>query len=102
MWPNSQNIDTSDQELSPQEFKKDEGVKLADSYAKTHSSIQILKTQLEEIREKVIAYSRQHKASVIQGSGISVSISRSERTVHPSKGDPQRDRLERVLKKLRK
>jgi hypothetical protein len=88
--------------LSSQEFKKDEGVKLADSYAKTHSSIQILKTQLEEIREKLIAYSHQHKSSVIQGSGISVSISRSERTVLPSRGDPQHDRLEKILKKMRK
>jgi putative RecB family exonuclease len=98
LWSHPLSVQT----LPPSKFKKDEGVKLANSYAGTHRSIQELKAKLDEIRETVIAYSRQHNASVIQGSGITVSISRSERTAFPPKDDPQRDRLESFLKKIHK
>jgi hypothetical protein len=77
-------------------------VKLANSYADTHRYIQELTAKLGEIRDNVIAYSHQHNANVIQGSDIALIINRSQRTAFPSKGDPERDRLERFLKKLRK
>jgi len=88
------------QSLPAPKFEKDEGVKLANSYVETHRTIQELEARLEEIRQQLLAYSAQHHATVIQGSEMSVSIKQGERTAFPPKGDPQRDRLERTLKKL--
>jgi len=90
------------QSLPAPKFKKDEGVKLANSYVETHRAIDELTAKLEEIRLQLFAYSAQHNAAIIQGSEKSISIKQGERTAFPPKGDPQRDRLERTLKKLHK
>jgi putative RecB family exonuclease len=90
------------QSLPAPKFKKDEGVKLANSYVETHRTIQELSAKLDEIRQQLVAYSAQHNATVIQGSERSVSIKQGERTAFLAKGDLQRDRLERTLKRIRK
>ena len=88
--------------LPAAEFKTENGVKLADSYAGTKLEIQRLEDLLENLREQIIAFAKQQDVSVLQGSGVRVSVSTRDRAVFPEKNDPERPQLEMFVREAGK
>ncbi len=78
-------------------FKADDGVRLADEYESVKSQINLLEARLAELRERIIAFTRHHDISVLQGTQAQVSVHRSERLDFPRQDDPDRPELENLL-----
>jgi len=88
------------QALSPAQFAADEGVKLANRLAATKRQLDELNRQWDELRELIAEFCRQQKVRVVAGSGVRVSVKEVEQLKLPGKNDPEREGLERLLKKL--
>ncbi|MCL4523584.1 MAG: PD-(D/E)XK nuclease family protein, partial [Acidobacteria bacterium] len=88
--------------LPPAQFKADDGVRLADEFARVKHERDALDRRLEQLKEQVIAFARQQNLQVIQGSGQQLSVRHSEWEKFPGKHDELRAALETVLKKAGK
>lgn len=84
--------------LSPAQFKAEDGVRLADEYAKTKHKLDALQLELDQLKEKVIAFARQRNLQIIQGSGEQLSVRTSEWEKFPAKREAERAALEALLK----
>ncbi|MBI3664605.1 MAG: PD-(D/E)XK nuclease family protein [Acidobacteria bacterium] len=88
--------------LPPAQFKADDGVRLADEYAKTKYELHTLELRLEQLKEQVIAFAQQRNLRVIQGSGAQIYVRLGEAEKFPGKREELRAALENVLKKAGK
>jgi len=86
--------------LPAAQFAADEGVRLANDYAKSKFEIERLEARLRELRGLVIEFSRQTRASVLIGNGVRVKVNFEEKTKFPPKDDPQRAMLEDLIRRL--
>jgi RecB family exonuclease len=86
--------------LPPAEFAGDEGVRLANDYAKTRFEIDRLEARLEELRRLVIEFCRQKQVNVVAGKGVRVKVKFEEEPRFPVKDDPQRASLEDFVRRL--
>jgi len=84
--------------LPPAQFKADDGVRLADEYAKTKHKLDALQLELDQLKEKVIAFARQRNLQIIQGNGAQLSVRLSETEKFPAKREAERVALEALLK----
>jgi putative RecB family exonuclease len=84
--------------LLPAQFKAEDGVRLADEYARVKHEKDALELRLEQLKEKVIAFARQRNLRVIQGSGEHLAVRWSEMEKFPGKHEEERSALETLLK----
>ena len=88
--------------LSPAQFKADQGVRLADEYANAKHKLDGLQTELNRLKEQVIALARQKNLRVIQGSGLQLVVRWAETEKFPGKHEELRAALEDLLKRAGK
>ncbi len=88
--------------LPPAQFKAEDGVRLADEYAKTKHDADALQLRLDQLKEQVIAFARQRNLGVIQGSGLQLAVRLGETERFPGKHEELRAALEGLLKKAGK
>jgi putative RecB family exonuclease len=86
--------------LLPAQFAADEGVQLADGYAKTKDEIDRLTQRLDQLRELIVEFCRQKQASVLAGHGVRVAVKLGEKIKFPGKNDPGRESLEEFIRRL--
>ena len=78
-----------------EEFKDDDGVKLVDEYEFLDSTRKQTESRLEEIKEKLIKFSKQKEMSVIWGSNKKASIKEFTKVNYPE----DKNELTELLKK---
>jgi RecB family exonuclease len=88
--------------LPPAQFKAEDGVRLADEYARTKYERDALELRLEQLKEQVIAFARQRNLRIIQGSGAQLSVRLNETGKFPGKREAERAALEALLKRAGK
>ncbi len=93
-------------ELPANKYLKEDGVKLVNKYAEVYAQKkkveQELDKELEDLKEALIKYSKDHEVNTIFGSDKKVSVKEYESVSVPSKGTPERTELEELLHKLKK
>lgn len=85
-------------EKSPQEFAADDGVKLADQYAQAKRRLDEADEKVEALKLQIIDFVDQMGFTKLQGHGVQVSVSKSPNWKMPSMEDPQRKRLESIVR----
>lgn len=85
-------------EKSPQEFAADDGVKLADQYAQAKRRLDEADEKVEALKLQIIDFVDQMGFTKLQGHGVQVSVSKSPIWKMPSMEDPQRKRLESIVR----
>jgi putative RecB family exonuclease len=85
--------------LPPEEFKAEDGVRIADDYAQAKREETAIKERVEKLKEKIIAVAKQQDVKVLQGSSVRVSVSTRDRVIFPEKDEPERAQLELFLRK---
>jgi putative RecB family exonuclease len=85
--------------LPEKEYKAEDGVRLADDYAQAKEEEAEIKARVEKLKEQIVAFAKQQDVSVLQGSGVRVSVSLYDRMTFPEKDDPERAQLELFLRK---
>jgi hypothetical protein len=71
------------EEKTPEEFKDDDGVKLVDEYADLDALEKDAKKKKEEVKQKLIEFSKQKEVDVVFGSNKKVSVKSFEKIVYP-------------------
>lgn len=91
------------------EYLKDDGVKLVNTYAEVSGKKKELKEnidafdeKLEKIKEAVIKYAEKEGIEVIRGSGHKLKISQKQKITSPPKGSAERQGLEDILREINK
>ncbi len=84
------------------EYLKDSGVSLVNRYAELKNKQKVLNaefdTDLEKLEEALVAHAEKENIDCVFGSKHKVRIVENERYVFPSKGSPEREQLEAVLR----
>lgn len=86
--------------LAPEERKLDEGAKLADDYAKAKAEANSAERRVEELREAIIQFARQHGVQTLQGTAHQVAVNFREHRSFPRKGEPAHGELEAWLRSV--
>lgn len=86
--------------LPPAEFAADAGVQLANQYAQTKFEIDRLVERLQRFRDEILEFCRQKQATVLAGSGVRVAVKLEEKTRFPHNGDPLREPLEELVRRV--
>jgi len=91
--------------LPPNEYLKEEGVKLVNKYAeldaekkKLKGQIELIEAEMDEIKDAAIAYSEREGAKVLKGSGHLLKISDKQQISSPGKGSKERVELEKIMR----
>ncbi len=89
--------------LPKTQYKREEGLKLADEYAKKYQEksklVKELESQLEGLKEKIFEYANQHGFEVVQGTNCKLRLKTEEKISFPSKSSPERKELEKLIQK---
>jgi len=86
-------------ELEPNEYLKEDGVKLVNEFAKAKEEQSKLEEKLEKIREALVEYAKKEKVNMVFGSDVKASIKSYPKLSFPKKKDPnQKDFFEAVRK----
>lgn len=95
--------------LPVNEYLKDDGVKLANAFAKLvaekkehQGQIDEIDGEMDKIKEAVIQYAQKEGIEVIRGSDSKLKISEKQKVTSPSKGSPERKELEGILREVNK
>ncbi len=93
--------------LPPDRWKDEPGVVIADAYVATwrkkrelEAETNDVETELEALREAVIAYAEKEDVQVIAGTDARLRVTGKERVVSPPKGSSEREALESELRAL--
>ena len=96
-------------ELPVNEYLKDSGVKLVNTYAELTAKKRVHKDKMDEIdaeldkvKEAVIKYAEKEKVEVIMGSDNKLKISEKQKVYCPPKDSPEREELENTLREVKK
>lgn len=89
--------------LGPQEYKKEDGVRLADEYAtlyyENRALLEKMENEMDALKTQIFAYAKQHGYDVVQGTGHRLKLRAMERLKFPSKGSRERALLDGLIKK---
>lgn len=95
--------------LPVNEYMKEGGVKLTNAFAKLtakkkeiQQEIDKIDEELEKIKEAVIKYAKKEGVEVIKGSDNKLKVSEKQKVSAPSKGSPEREKLENMLHDVNK
>ena len=83
------------EKLPPEEFKDEDGVKLVDAYTLVLAKKKKLEKEIEELKERLIAFAKQKNISIVYGSNKKISVKPWEVVVLPE----DKTRLIELLKK---
>lgn len=84
------------------EFDQDDGVKLADAFARAKQESERCERQLAGLRDNILAFSHQHESRVLQGHGVRVSVLEREQLTLPSQDDPALGKAESFVRSIGK
>ena len=89
--------------LPPKQFKQEEGIQLADDYAKAFRKkqelLQKIGQELEKLKQEIFEYASQHKFDVVLGTDCRLRIKTLEKLRFPAKNSKEREKLEQLIKK---
>jgi putative RecB family exonuclease len=95
--------------LPANEYLKDSGVKLVNTYAKLvakkrehQGEIGKIDEEIDKVKEAVIQYAEEEKASIIIGSNNKLKVTEKQKVSCPPKGSEERGELEKALKEVNK
>jgi putative RecB family exonuclease len=95
--------------LSVNEYLKDDGVKLVNTFAKLisdkkelQSKIYAIDEELDKVKEVTIKYAEKEDVDILQGSDHRLKITEKQKVSFPSKGSPERQKLEDILRDANK
>jgi putative RecB family exonuclease len=94
LWKHAEAV----KDLPSAEFDADEGVRLANEYARTKLELDRMAERLDLLKETIIEFARQEDITVLQGKGVRITLNSRERKKFPGKDDPLRPALEALLK----
>ncbi len=80
----------------------DEGVRLANEYAKTKVEMDQLAMLLGRLREQILEFARQRETSVLQGNGVRLSVQTRESKAFPDHGQEPWGKLEDFVRSIGK
>jgi len=84
--------------LEPEQYLDDDGVKLVNQYAELQDKIKDLSLELEEVRQLLIDFAKKGKIDVVFGSDVKASVSSYESFKFPQKNE--RSEFNEIIKKL--
>jgi len=94
------------EEKTANEFLNDSGVKLVNQYAKIDFDLKEYQKQaeskLEDLKEALVQYCKKNNIKVVVGSNKKITVKEYDSISFPAKGTPEREKLEEVLKSIRK
>lgn len=79
---------------------KDDGVELADKYARLYEDISSKEKELEEVKQKIFDYAEKEGINVLYGSDVQLTIRSYPRLSFPKKGDPLRFEFRTAVKDI--
>ena len=82
------------------EYLNDDGVKIVNRYAEVYEQIKKNESDLERLREALIAYAKKHEVNAVFGSDVKASVRSYDKLKFPGKNDPAREELDKLIKKL--
>jgi putative RecB family exonuclease len=85
-------------ELPPNEYRNEPGVKLVNTYADLDRKKDELEAELQKVKHAIIDYARTNEVEVIKGSGHRVLVRFYKGLSFPKKEDPERQALEELVK----
>jgi putative RecB family exonuclease len=85
-------------ELAPEEFKKNDGVKMVDEYAILKNKEREVADAIEKLNAKIISYSEQMGVDKVFGSDSRVTIWKKMCVKFPGKQDPNYTELVKILR----
>ncbi len=85
-------------ELPPEEFRREDGVRLVDEYVRLKEEERILKEKLAEVQEQLFRYAEQHGVSVVYGATQKATIWRRRVVKVPGKNDEGRAAFEQLVR----
>jgi len=95
--------------LPVNEYLKDSGVKLVNTFAKLiaqkrehQEKISKIDEEIDKVKEAVIKYAEKESVDVIRGSDHKLRITEKQKISSPLKGSPERQELENVLREVNK
>lgn len=95
--------------LPVNEYLKDDGVKLTNTFAKLtakkkehQEQIEAIEEEMDKVKEAVIKYAQKEGVEVIRGSDSKLKISEKQKVSSPPKGSPERKELEVILREVNK
>lgn len=95
--------------LPVNQYLKDDGVKLTNTYAKLvakkkeyNEEIGKIDEEIDKLKEAVIKYAKKEGVDVIKGSNNKLKISEKQKVSSPSKGSLEREKLEKMLHDVNK
>lgn len=88
------------EELSPNEYLKDNGVQLVNKFAQAKDEYDHLAERLEKIREALIEYVKKEKVSMVFGSDVKASIKSYPKLSFPKKYDQNQQEFFEAVKKI--
>lgn len=95
--------------LPANEYLKDDGVKLTNTFAKLaadkksyQKKIDGIDEEIDKLKEAVIAYAKKEGVEVIKGNDNKLKISEKQKVLSPPKSSPERKELEKVLRDINK
>lgn len=86
------------EQLPPEDFKADDGVKLVDTYAQLKEKEEEIAAKLQETRERIIKLAKDKNLSRLVGSDQQLKISLFEDYHFPPSNDPQWQALEQIIR----
>ncbi|NOZ76927.1 MAG: PD-(D/E)XK nuclease family protein [Euryarchaeota archaeon] len=85
-------------QMSLNRYLNDPGVKLVNEYARKKEEMKVLERELKDIEEALVEFARREGVEVIRGSDFKVRVRLDRRVSYPTKRDPQRAELDRLVK----
>ncbi|PYV16088.1 MAG: hypothetical protein DMG21_12865 [Acidobacteria bacterium] len=86
--------------LPPEQFTADAGVQLVNQFAEKKLEKEKLDKELDDLREKILAFAEQMGTPLIQGNGVRASVSTQERTKFPGKHGALHEELAAFLRSV--
>lgn len=85
--------------MSLNTFIGESGVKLVNEYAELTNKKKGLEEEIEKIKEKILAYSKEKSLNIMTGTSHNVRIWRANKFKFPGRDEPRREELEDFLRK---
>lgn len=71
------------EEKAPKEFKEDDGLKIVDKYSELQEEKKAIDSEMERLKEDMIAFAKQKSLDVIYGSNKKASVKPYEKVIYP-------------------